>query len=537
MYLLEVCPVFPNLACRTLLCSSLAIAAVASAQDTGTVSGAVVDSVSGQLIARVLVESPTNGPAQLTDSSGHFFFTNVPLGAATLRYRRPGYFAPGGRQEMAFRPVTVAPGVNSVSLPLEPAASVHGSVQIADNDSPAGVRVELYGARITDGRRSWQLQATQAVNGDGSFEFDDLPPGTYAVHTQASLDPTPSTAKPRIRTGYAPVFAPDTNDLHTATLYALGGGQVAEARVRVSRVPFYPVSIRVSGAQGARMFQVTGGGFTNWPVRLQGEDGTVETELPNGSYTLRSVNGGRQSASGELNFQVSGAPVSGPVITVAAATGMPVETDVIAPEEGSGGTADAAPPRIATVTLASASDPESPILSDRVEYDDAGTGTLRRSVPPGVYWVSAMVNGNGYVAALTSGGTDLFRNPLSIVGGSAPALHATVREDGGSIAVTRSGEVQSEPCAVELIPLSPGGTDQVSSSETSGNTAAAIDFSNLAPGDYLILATRNRVGIAFREPGVLERLGGTRVSVTAGASAQATVSTFVTPPVGITGSR
>ena len=452
------------------------------AQDTGTVRGTVVDSVTGRAIPRVLIESPTGGAAQLTDNAGHFQFDHVPLGQVQLRYRRPGYFDSLTRQTDASMQVTLAADSGAAPveqrLLLDPAAALHGQLALADGDSAHGMRVDLYQAQITNGRSHWHMLYTTPARNDGSFAFDDLHAGSYIVHAEASLDPVPPNSPPSTRAGYAPAFAPGTADINAATVYTLAAGQAGESLLRLARVPFYPVQVRTAG-DGPRGFVITGSGFTNWNARYSREDDAVVTELPSGNYTLRAFGGNRQASGGvELPFHVDGAPVSGLSIGApGVAAALPVTTTVDASSDS--GTAAGAAPRLIMLTFLPVSSAELDVVNSSVQTDEStGESQLRQTPGPGQYWVSGLASG-GYIATLTSGGTDLLREPLSVAPGTTPAIAATLRQDGGTLSVTREGDAQRS--LIQVIPLSADGTYQASSGSRTGDTSTPVLFSGLAP--------------------------------------------------------
>ncbi len=514
-----------------LLCAGRAI--IAAAQQTAALHGEVIDSVTHRPIARVLVDSLAGGSGVLTDNAGRFSFASIPPGTVGLGYRRPGYFDPLTGQQYASRTVPMTAGTQLFTLLLEPAAAIHGQVLLPEGDSPIGLHAALYAEQVTDGRRHWQQQANTTVRSDGSFSFGNLAAGSFLVHLEASIDPSPPNASPSTRTGYAPIWAPDTGDIHAAGVISPGPGQTAEIRLRVARAIFYPVRIRVAGTSRSGFFQISGNGFLNWSARLERDGSTLVTELPNGKYSLRA-GGGRRGSTGELSFQVNGAPVSGLSIAVQeqGETGdglaggrhfdriqgpSPIQPPPVTPQLNS-------------LTFVSANAPEQPMETQSVLFDPtSGTGTLRDGVPPpGDYWVSEPGVGSGYLTSLSSGGVDLLTTPLTIASGVSPVFSATFGQDGGTVNVVREGALKDQPCLIELIPLSPGGQF---SSLLAADPESQVGFSNLAPGDYLVLAVNARHTIAFREPGVLAQLTGTRVTVSPGASVQVMLSRLSTLPL------
>ena len=200
--------------------------------------------------------------------------------------------------------------------------------------------------------------------------------------------------------------------------------------------------------------------------------------------------------------------------------------------ESSSSATQGSAPRVTLLNFLPEGESTRPVSGQALVYEgDGDTSAAQPGPGPGRYWVSAVASG-GYVAALTSGGTNLFTEPLTVVSGTALEIEASLKQDGGTVSVMLSGEPAEQPCVLQLIPLEPG---RAARTTTVQQVGATTSFTNVAPGDYLVLATEERAGLAFREPGVLPQLTGARVTVTASGTAQAAVSAFFEPPAGTTG--
>ena len=517
------------LPCGALL-AALLLAATLLAQtaQTTTLRGVVENAETHQPIARVLVSAPNGDAAVLTDNSGRFLFPDVPLGSVTISFQRPGFFAPESGGQIATRVLNLSADSADQTLTLEPAAALHGQMLMPESDSDAGMRIDLYAARAMDGRQYWQLTATTVPDNDGSFAFEDLAPGSYLVHSEASMDPTPAGTAAGVRWGYPPVWAPAGGDIHSASVYTLGGGTTAEARVGMERARFYPVQAEVNGA--ANDCQVSGNGFAGWPVRAQRRgDSLLTTELPSGSYRLRCGARGVWSSTGEsfgeIPLHVADTPLGGATLTMSTQPVLSIHVQVDGNAAGQED-ASAQPPRLASLLAIPVDEPEVAPRAEFVQYDEAtGAVSVRGGLPPGRYWIVAAATG-GYVAALSAGGVNLLDGPLTVAAGAPPSIDAVLRADYGSVTVTVEGALLTGSCTVELIPLSGEGVEQMLPSQSAGVTT----FAQVAPGDYLAIATRSRAGMAYREPAVLQQLRGVRVSVASGGTAAATLASL-SPPV------
>jgi hypothetical protein len=515
--------------------------AAATPVATTAVHGVVLDAGTKRPIARVLVQDAgPGGGGVLTDNSGQFVLDGVPEGQVNLRFRRPGYLDPYSQEELASQAVSVNDSPGPVTLLLERDSAVHGRVQVPDGDSPDGLTLDLYAAQAVNGWRRWQRSRSQRVHVDGSFAFDGLKAGSYLVHAQGSLDPMPMQTNGVVRSGYAPVWAPGTGEIRGATVYTVRPGQTADARVRVSRVRYQPVTIKLAGAERGGSFEVTGNGFTRWRVSYADEDEALHTELPSGNYEIFGSGSGERGAgggelTGGLPFEVAGAPVSGLTLQMSAAAAMPVSVETDGPTPAQQGPTVGDGERLYGMQFLPADSPEKQVVYEGIERGEDGVSLeMKRPLAPGRYWVMSQTTG-GYLSALTSDGVNLLRNPLLVVAGTTPSFNAVLRQDGGTLQVSLGGELLGRAGEITAIPLD--GQSQATTGNVSigGLGSAGAVLPNLAPGSYLVVVTEARGGVAYREPGVLESLQGDRVEVTAGGTTQATVTHLTTAAAAVAG--
>jgi hypothetical protein len=146
----------------------------ASAQDRVTISGTVLDAVSGQPIEGVEVSLRDMGLIVLTDSLGGFTLAEVPLGPHDLAIRREGYEERSGRLrvdqagEMTLR-------MNPVGDPnVEKMTRILGRIRDADGGDG------LEGASVSFP----QLRLARVSDADGRFAFQDVPPGEYTMRVE-----------------------------------------------------------------------------------------------------------------------------------------------------------------------------------------------------------------------------------------------------------------------------------------------------------------------------------------------------------------
>lgn len=158
---------------RSILLASIPgwfFAGVAQTPDTPqTVSGSVLDAVSGQPVFRALVRLGSR--AVLTDSEGHFSFANVDPSALNLTAIKPGYFFAEGLNEpteISLNPGTLA---DPVQLRLYPEAIVKGSVSDQNGAPLANVSIEAYRNLSEGAGRRWVPVAATHSDSHGNYRI------------------------------------------------------------------------------------------------------------------------------------------------------------------------------------------------------------------------------------------------------------------------------------------------------------------------------------------------------------------------------
>ena len=407
---------------HTLSCLLLFFAAFpVHAQSTTTLQGTVVDSQTHRGIARALVELNGNQPGQMTDNDGHFFLLQHSWRHGSNSLSQTGLLRSVDRSServevsyagccgrgTGFRSDTHAGAGRCRALARSPCRTATPS---------AGVRVDLYAARVEAGWRRWRIERSTSVRARGAFFFGNLEPGSYAVHVEGSVDPVPYGTAPGVRSGYAPVFAPSAPDLSSATVAVLRPGQTAEIDAELSRVTYYPGHDPCRGgvlglrrADHRQWLHALVGGLL--PRRAGPDDGVAQRQLCSARSRLRPRFGNSgHSASGELPFQVHDAPATNLSMTLTDSAPMALSTQVDAGSEAASAQSSTvtATPRLILLlfTPTDASDQE-PLMGFVHQDSNTGVQTLQSNLVAGTYRVSGATSG-GYLASLSSGGTDLF---------------------------------------------------------------------------------------------------------------------------------
>jgi hypothetical protein len=542
------------------LVSALVLLAAGSlaAQDSGSatgisVRGIVLNSITGQGVPRALV-ALSGDLATLTGGDGQFSFDNVPAGQYLVSVSKPGYQGFGNTggsrgprvvkgamlwSNLPPRHLQVGGEMPSVTLHLAPAAVITGVVTLSTADPADGIAVNLYRQSMQYGHPAWTTAGHATTRSDGSYRFGNLPPGSYMVSTGASLDHPEGEAASRLAVwGYPPVYYPGVTDPGSAGVITVTAGQQGEADLSVTRQAFFPVTAAVRASEGrmAANFEVldTGGNQTGMAAHFDPREQVVRMNVPNGTWTLEGRLFGRETAAGQAQFVVAGAPV-GLAISLSQIPRVPV--NVQRDFTGTATTTSSGPGVNLVLTPADAFSTNGIGGGMAPVPGSDGTTWSLNVIQPGRFWVVAFPNGGAYVSSITSGGVDLASNPLIVMPGSMPSeIDVTLRDDGGSI----SGQVNAESggagssapgssaasgdspvVTVFAIPLFP--TSQAMPSTTVGSDGT-FNIGHVAPGSYRMLACEGTPAIDYHRPEGLSVWAGKGQTVTVDPSGTAHVT-------------
>src|SRR5262249_15185708 len=297
----------------------------ADANDTDDVlRGVVIDSITRQPVGRVLVFSPDNRFAALTDDRGRFQFTFARKSEAPpepgrpvppnrpneLFVRKPGFLSEGNEQQFP-----IAPTQHDITITIVPEALIIGRVNLPSGNSDS-ITFEIFRRQISDGRERWQSVGRVGSRSSGDFRFANLAAGSYKLVSHELPDRDPLTSDPGAEFGYPPVYFPAASDFSSAAVIQLAPGQTFQASITPVRPQYFPVKVKVANVP-ATVFPMVlvareshpGSGYS---LGYNPDEDLVEGFLPEGVYTVRLSTYGPDVTSGQLNIAVGPGAMSVP---------------------------------------------------------------------------------------------------------------------------------------------------------------------------------------------------------------------------------
>ena len=482
---------------------------------TQTRSGQVVDSVTGQPIARALVQAGEY--ETLTDREGRFSFETAQQIAATAT--RPGYF---------LDPFQSPADNGSWLLRLTPEAILYGTVTDTNLQPMQHLDIQLRRLQVSAGLVHWQQVQSTVTNAEGEFRFAELPAGKYSLTTAFMVDGMPDAPS---SLAFAPTLYPPAGSEEAGEAITLAAGGHVEANVNLVAEKLYPVSGVIHGlvTQGAGLSVATLEGLAmNVGPQLFADTGIFRFRVPRGAYRLKVQQWGENpsvspQSGGTREIAVGAAGLEGVSITLAPLPNVPVEVEY---QPSATKRQESLAPFYFNLSL-HGDDAADGLAMIQAQPLDPGLGRrevkpgdplLFHSVPPAHYVLQAQISPPWYVASASCGNLDLTRELLVVGNGTgACSMQVGLRDDSATLhwSVANAGR----PVTVMAFPLA-NLTQEVGGANTSIDSTGdriAATMSGLAPGRYLVIAARNNLDVPYRDPEALKKYAtwGKEVALTA----------------------
>src|SRR5260370_1134165 len=191
-----------------------------SSQDKYSLTGAVINSVTGEPIRGVLVQIYVNGKSsRVTGREGQFQFDGLFAGQTPITVRKPGFFSEEELETRSARftrqVATIGRDVSPAIVKLIPESVIYGRITGDDGEPIENLPVQLVVQRLENGRKVWQDRPGGSTNEDGEFRIAELQPGTYYLSAGPSSNPEsvasrsshPLAMTSRVATGNSPTAA------------------------------------------------------------------------------------------------------------------------------------------------------------------------------------------------------------------------------------------------------------------------------------------------------------------------------------------
>ncbi len=481
--------------------SAAQISSPSTSGETFTLSGTVVNSVTGEPIARAMVR--TNGPVQRTgfsDGEGHFQFDGLPAGQVTLTAQKPGYSAQHNAPGSAAGWVHIGSNTGAVVVKLVPQSAIYGRVTDASGQAIEHVPIRLTARSLRDGRKLWEPRGMTETDEDGHFRFPNLMAGTYFVSAGPLVAEQLLAASEKPKSGFAHVYYPGAADLASALPIQLSGGQQTEADFSLSAVPVYQVSGAISGHladQGVGLQLLTSSGDElSLPTTFNMETGTFKLDgLPAGAYILRAssqAEGQPLRADRPLNVNANIADLR---LALAPAVSIPIVVRMESRNTSSANSSARNQDRLPiTVRLlpADANASESFSTTQR-----GGSAMVLQNVDPGTYTAELMPQLPWYVQSATYGPSNLLYDDVAVASGQSYPMEIVLRDDSASLSGMVKSSDANQPAATVVVVAQPAGKATPRVVRGVGNE---FSVSGLAPGEYLVFAFDSIDGMEYGNP-------------------------------------
>ena len=538
--------------------AALAGAEVANAQ--GSITGRVVNSVTGAPVKRAEVNIVVDGRTDLrgtapTDADGRFVCRLLPAGRYHVGALKTGYaFMEFGatRAYMAGQVIVLAAGEQKtgIVIQLPQLAVMTGTVRDVDGEPAPSVAVQALRHEFQRGKAVWTQAGWASTDSDGRYRMFHMMPGKYLLtakkYDQPPPPPTPQEQDSGAgRLAYATTYCPGTLDRQQAKTVVLGPGEtvdniniplmqsrpivldvqadlpgpvpeppgyepaVEDGNADVGKpatspqVPFVQLSLVEKNSNMPNGSQF-GGGF---PVGGR----SVFNDLQPGRYVLSgqvTLDGRLYAAREELDLSGGSANVMlrfAPAVDIAGHVRM------------EGAPASVAGGRVFLV----AGD-----FSNRqgAEAQVQGDGSyVLKNVPPGVWDIGVEpIPKGGYLKSMMLGDVDVLRADMNVTAETKAPLEIVVSTAGAQLRGTVQGgfarAVLAAPQGDLAWALSFYGLAAV-------DEKGAFEMKNMSPGEYRVYAFEDLAQNAWFDPEFLKPYAerGTPIELKPGAKAEVTV--------------
>lgn len=473
------------------------------------IAGTIVDAATGDPLshARVVIspyDHRDTTTTVLTGEDGRFAFAGLAAGKYTMYAQRNGYLPRSFNQHDLYdSSIAVGPDLDSSNLvfPLSRECSISGAIMDEAGEGVPDAQVMLFRSAATNGVRRNQLVQTVIATEEGSYAFARLPAGRYFVAVSARpwyAQRMLSNSGSQLDVGYPVTFYPSVTDPNGAQPIVARQGDQVVANVSLQAVP------------AARLHFNSGGGSHITSAKL--ENLSFEgAGIPVLADTVPNATGG---------IDVLGVPAGR--YTVQISTTGANNTNTLSTREvdvSNSGQMEAVPNGPTAVATISFRLDSGTLLSRQSslrfhnnatdkdfveELKQGGAGQYKQLLAPGNYGVSLDDTPDIYIKTISAVGATVIGRTLEIKGTSPIQLILGVGQASGKITGKTLRTDKPLPGAmIVLVPSDPAHNQtlfHVDQSDSDGS----FTLSNVAPGEYTLLAIEQGWDLEWRNPAVLK---------------------------------
>jgi hypothetical protein len=523
-----------------LVCASMAFSSLAEAQMTSgygqastavtgtryTLTGTVVNSVSGDPISRALVQLGADRQRSvMTDQQGRFQIEDLPaMQVMVQQVRKPGFFEEQQVSRRRRSPVDVGPNAAPVVIKLVPEAIIVGHVTDENREPLENVPVKITTVAIQNGRKRWISGLAVRTNAEGEFRLANMQPGTYFVSAGPARNGTleiyiPSPTEP----GYPVAYYPGVSDLSATGPFQLSGGQIAQADITMSPAQWFAISGVVTGyAEGyppELQFVNRAGNDAQMSMSFDPNSGKFEARVFAGQCFIkaRAFDPPGKFLYADLpvtvNSKMEGIHVSlvsaGIPVVVQKQKTKPASTYANDPRENGRFNVDdpnfgPRPSISANLTLIS-TDPAH--RDARAGLQPGDNQLVIRDAENARYIAAITPLGAWYVQSATHAGVDLLSQELAVVPGESRPIEIVLRDDFATLTATVQGWGDEADKFTQFV-IVPERAPFNARLTASGGRSGEAGLGMYAPGDYRVYAFDRVDGLEYMSPEVLHAYDG-----------------------------
>lgn len=477
-----------------------------------------------------------------TDAAGKFNFADVEAGQYTVAAQRNGFLNGrygAKRPNQPATPVKVSDGdsLRSLNIELLPQAVIAGRVFDDEGEPLQGAFVMLVsgGPGQRGGRGGPQRSA--ATNDRGEFRLVNVSPGEVILQVSPTqqFGPGGPNLPENADSSMVTTYFPGVTELSRAQkIPVTAGAELTGFDIRLRKTRVYTI-------RGRLIDSATGQPPAGAGVLLMPRDAPF-------SGVVTGSNGGRQT---EGRFELRGVPAGSYNLIVRGAGGT-VNRGGVAHRErlDVAGNIDnlnirLLPPLNLTGQVTARDPAKSDVKSVRVTLTDVegvmNAGSRGATKPDGTfaldgvaagrYRITATAGSGGYIESIRYGEMEVLGQEVEIAAGSAAPIRVMVNHEVASLNVTVTrDETVARGATVVLFPADKSRwSDQGAVRTAAADRSAAVALSNLAPGNYLLLAVEEFEFGFWEDPEVMRKIEGRLEKVTLDKNAAQSVSLKITP--------